>query len=93
MSKSVNAGAQRDAAKPTGEIGLGELENHLGYFVRRLQHWIFRDVNAALAAGRANDELVDYENAWRSSPVGEDLFKVRNVKPLWSKFGTVLGVI
>ena len=50
-------------------------------------------VNAALAAGRANDELVDYENAWRSSPVGEDLFKVRNVKPLWSKFGTVLGVI
>ena len=50
MSKSVNAGAQRDAAKPTGEIGLGELENHLGYFVRRLQHWIFRDVNAALAA-------------------------------------------
>lgn len=50
MSKSVNAGAQRDAAKPSGEIGLGELENHLGYFVRRLQHWIFRDVNAALAA-------------------------------------------
>src|ERR1700743_744480 len=25
--------------------------------------------NAALAAGRANDELVDYENAWRSSAV------------------------
>ncbi|CAL75877.1 putative electron transfer flavoprotein dehydrogenases [Bradyrhizobium sp. ORS 278] len=50
-------------------------------------------LNAALAAGRANDELVEYENAWRSSPVGEDLFKVRNVKPLWSKFGTVVGVI
>ncbi|MGJ4951316.1 electron transfer flavoprotein-ubiquinone oxidoreductase [Bradyrhizobium sp. HKCCYLS20291] len=50
-------------------------------------------LNAALAAGRANDELVEYENAWRSSPVGEDLFKVRNVKPLWSKFGTVLGVM
>ncbi len=47
---------------------------------------------AALAADRANDELVDYENAWRSSSVGEDLFLVRNVKPLWSKFGTVLGV-
>jgi electron-transferring-flavoprotein dehydrogenase len=49
-------------------------------------------VVAALAAGRANDELVDYENAWRSSAVGKDLFKVRNVKPLLSKFGTFLGV-
>ncbi|HXH46218.1 MAG TPA: electron transfer flavoprotein-ubiquinone oxidoreductase [Bradyrhizobium sp.] len=49
-------------------------------------------VAAALAAGRANDELVEYENAWRSSSVGKDLFLVRNVKPLWSKFGTVLGV-
>ncbi|MCP3471963.1 electron transfer flavoprotein-ubiquinone oxidoreductase [Bradyrhizobium sp. CCGUVB1N3] len=49
-------------------------------------------VAAALAAGRANDELAEYENAWRSSSVGKDLFLVRNVKPLWSKFGTVLGV-
>lgn len=49
-------------------------------------------VAAALAAGRANDEIVDIENAWRSSSVGKDLFLVRNVKPLWSKFGTVLGV-
>lgn len=49
-------------------------------------------VAAAIAAERANDELVEYENAWRSSSVGKDLFLVRNVKPLWSKFGTVLGV-
>jgi len=49
-------------------------------------------VAAALKADRANDEIVDYENAWRSSSVGKDLFLVRNVKPLWSKFGTVLGV-
>ncbi|MFT4120273.1 electron transfer flavoprotein-ubiquinone oxidoreductase [Bradyrhizobium sp.] len=49
-------------------------------------------VAAALAADRANDEVVEYENAWRSSSVGKDLFLVRNVKPLWSKFGTVLGV-
>src|ERR1700678_4028717 len=49
-------------------------------------------VAAALTAGRANDELVRYENAWRGSPVGKDLYKVRNVKPLWSKFGTILGV-
>lgn len=49
-------------------------------------------VAAALAADRANDEIIDYENAWRSSSVGKDLFLVRNVKPLWSKFGTVLGI-
>ncbi|WP_316231591.1 MarR family winged helix-turn-helix transcriptional regulator [Bradyrhizobium sp. SZCCHNR1051] len=50
MPKSASAGAQRDAASRVSGIGLGELESHLGYFVRRLQHWIFRDVNAALAA-------------------------------------------
>ena len=42
----------------------------------------------ALTAGRAHDELADYEAGWRSSPIGIDLKKVRNVKPLWSKFGT-----
>jgi len=47
---------------------------------------------AALAAGRMNDELIEYENAWRGSVVGKDLHKVRNVKPLWSKFGTIVGV-
>jgi electron-transferring-flavoprotein dehydrogenase len=49
-------------------------------------------VAAALEAGRANDEVAGYENAWRESAIGRDLFKVRNVKPLWSKFGTVAGV-
>jgi len=49
-------------------------------------------VAAALGAGHANDELVEYENAWRDSTVGKDLHKVRNVKPLWSKLGTILGV-
>lgn len=48
-------------------------------------------VNAALAAGRANDELVEYENAWRGSAVGKDLYPVRNAKPLLSKFGTFVG--
>ncbi len=46
----------------------------------------------ALAAGRAHDELTDYETSWRYSAIGADLWKVRNVKPLWSKFGTMLGV-
>jgi electron-transferring-flavoprotein dehydrogenase len=48
-------------------------------------------VAAALGAGRANDELVEYENAWRDSVVGKDLYPVRNAKPLLSKFGTFLG--
>jgi electron-transferring-flavoprotein dehydrogenase len=49
-------------------------------------------IAAALGAGRAGDELVEYENAWRDSAVGKDLYKVRNAKPLWSKFGTIIGV-
>lgn len=48
-------------------------------------------VNGALAAGRTNDELVEYENAWRDSVVGKDLYPVRNAKPLLSKFGTFIG--
>jgi electron-transferring-flavoprotein dehydrogenase len=46
----------------------------------------------ALAAGRSHDALDTYENAWRESDVGKDLKRVRNVKPLWSKFGTAVGV-
>ncbi|ASV88416.1 HI0933-like family protein (plasmid) [Ochrobactrum quorumnocens] len=46
----------------------------------------------ALAAGRANDEPIEIENSWRDSAIGKDLKRVRNVKPLWSKFGTVVGV-
>ena len=49
-------------------------------------------VAAALAKGRANDELADYEAGWRSSDVGKDLWRVRNAKPLWSKFGTLAGI-
>jgi electron-transferring-flavoprotein dehydrogenase len=49
-------------------------------------------VAQALAAGRSNDALDSYENAWRGSAIGADLWRVRNVKPLWSKLGTLLGV-
>ncbi|MBI1620729.1 electron transfer flavoprotein-ubiquinone oxidoreductase [Aquamicrobium zhengzhouense] len=49
-------------------------------------------VAEAIAAGRAYDELAGYEEAWRGSDIGKDLKKVRNVKPLWSKFGLWLGV-
>ncbi|KAB0540029.1 electron-transferring-flavoprotein dehydrogenase [Pseudochrobactrum saccharolyticum] len=49
-------------------------------------------VAEAIAAGRANDEVVGIENEWRDSAIGKDLKRVRNVKPLWSKFGTIIGV-
>ena len=49
-------------------------------------------VAAALAAGRSGDELSSYEQSWRSSSIGHDLWRVRNAKPLWSKFGTLGGV-
>ncbi|TDR93786.1 electron transfer flavoprotein-ubiquinone oxidoreductase [Enterovirga rhinocerotis] len=46
----------------------------------------------ALAEGRSHDELTAYDESWRGSPIGRDLYKVRNVKPLWSKYGTMIGV-
>ena len=47
---------------------------------------------AAITAGRQGDELQDYERAFRKSWVHEDLYKVRNVKPLWSKLGLAGGL-
>lgn len=49
-------------------------------------------IGNALTQGRAHDEIQTYEEAWRSSQIGQDLYPVRNVKPLWSQFGTVRGV-
>ncbi len=46
----------------------------------------------ALQAGRAHDEVASYEESWRASPIGYDLKRVRNVKPLWSRYGTAAGV-
>ncbi len=48
---------------------------------------------AAMAAGRAHDRLDAYADGWRDTAVGRDLKPVRNVKPLWSKFGTFGGVV
>jgi electron-transferring-flavoprotein dehydrogenase len=47
---------------------------------------------AALQAGRGHDVLEGYETGWRESAIGRDLKPVRNVKPLWSRFGTLGGV-
>ncbi|MEQ1900930.1 MAG: electron transfer flavoprotein-ubiquinone oxidoreductase [Devosia sp.] len=46
----------------------------------------------ALAAGRAHDRLETLRDNVLSTGIGPELRRVRNVKPLWSRFGTVLGV-
>ena len=50
-------------------------------------------ISDAIAAGREGDELTAYEEAYAASPVRAELFNARNAKPLWSKFGTILGGI
>jgi electron-transferring-flavoprotein dehydrogenase len=47
---------------------------------------------AAVAAGRAGDTLDAYDRALREGPVGRDLRRVRNVKPLWSKHGMLASL-
>jgi electron-transferring-flavoprotein dehydrogenase len=49
-------------------------------------------VVTALGAGRSHDVLGTYESAVREGDIAHDLKRVRNVKPLWSRFGTILGV-
>ncbi|MET1046312.1 MAG: electron transfer flavoprotein-ubiquinone oxidoreductase [Hyphomicrobium sp.] len=49
-------------------------------------------VVAAVAAGRSHDKLDAYETDVRTGDIARDLKRVRNMKPFWSRFGTVLGV-
>ena len=44
-------------------------------------------VVAALRDGREGDTLDAYDAELRTGPIGRDLRRVRNVKPLWSRFG------
>lgn len=48
---------------------------------------------AAVVAGREGDVLEAYEAAYDKSAVKRELFKARNAKPLWSRFGTRIGGI
>ena len=47
----------------------------------------------AIRAGREGDVLEDYDAELRSGPVGRDLKRVRNVKPLWSRFGLTASMV
>jgi electron-transferring-flavoprotein dehydrogenase len=46
----------------------------------------------ALSIGRSHDKLDAYEKDVRTGDIARDLKPVRNMKPLWSRFGTWLGV-
>jgi len=47
----------------------------------------------ALKADRSGDDLTDYETEVRNGPIGKDLKKVRNVKPMWSKWGLTASLV
>ena len=47
---------------------------------------------AAVTEGRQGDELKAYAEAFKTSWVAKELKAVRNAKPLWSKFGTAVGI-
>ena len=48
---------------------------------------------AAIEAGRSRDTLEAYPQSIETSSMAAELKQVRNVKPLWSRFGTRLGVM
>ena len=48
---------------------------------------------AAIQAGRSRDVLEAYPQSVQASAMVNELKKVRNVKPLWSRLGTRLGVM
>ncbi len=47
---------------------------------------------AAIKAGRSGDVLSAYETDLRSGPIAKDLKRVRNVKPMWSRWGLVASL-
>ncbi|OUD10062.1 electron transfer flavoprotein-ubiquinone oxidoreductase [Marivivens niveibacter] len=47
---------------------------------------------AAIQSGRSGDTLDEYDARIRGGVIGKDLNKVRNVKPMWSKYGLLGGL-
>ncbi|MFZ1660751.1 MAG: electron transfer flavoprotein-ubiquinone oxidoreductase [Paracoccaceae bacterium] len=46
----------------------------------------------AIKVGREGDELAAYEVELRTGPIAKDLKKVRNVKPMWSRWGLLASL-
>jgi len=47
----------------------------------------------AIADGKSGDMLAGYDAAVRGGAIGKDLKRVRNVKPLWSRYGLAASLI
>jgi len=47
----------------------------------------------AIQTGRGGDELTGYEARYKTSSIAKELHSVRNFKPLWSRFGTIPGLV
>jgi electron-transferring-flavoprotein dehydrogenase len=47
----------------------------------------------AIKAGRSGDELAAYEAELRTGPIAKDLKKVRNIKPMWSRWGMIPSLV
>lgn len=47
----------------------------------------------AIQSGKHGDELEEYEKKLLSGPIAKDLKRVKNVKPLWSKFGLLPSLL
>ncbi len=50
-------------------------------------------VAAAIAKGRAHDVIEGLNDTVLNTGIGAELRPVRNVKPLWARFGTLFGVL
>ena len=46
----------------------------------------------AIGAGRSGDLIGGYDTAVRGGAIGQDLKRVRNVKPLWSRYGLIASL-
>lgn len=47
----------------------------------------------AIGAGRQNDVLADLRERVMASGIADELRPVRNIKPFWARYGTILGVL
>lgn len=51
-----------------------------------------QQIYAAINEGRKHDKLESWNHAYRNGPIAAELAQVRNIKPLWSRFGTIPGI-
>ncbi|OMH86661.1 electron transfer flavoprotein-ubiquinone oxidoreductase [Candidatus Liberibacter asiaticus] len=45
-----------------------------------------------LSNGKKHDDPIEIEDSWRQTQIGKDLWIIRNIKPLLSRFGVFIGL-